>query len=121
MKQKKILAYEITKIVRGKKDADEALEITNNTFDTKIVDQRLPNIAQNKIDIENEKFTILDAVEKLDLVKSRSEIKRLIKSNGIKINNELYKNNNLSLKKYLGLEQIKISVGKKKVGILKII
>ena len=29
-------------------------------------------------------FTILDAIEKLKLVKSRSEIKRLIKSDGIK-------------------------------------
>ncbi len=116
----KILAYEVTKIVRGKEDAVEALEIANNTFNTNIIDERLPNISKNELDIENDSFNILDAIEKLGLVKSRSEIKRLIKSDGIKVNDQLYKNNDLSLKKYLGQKEIKITVGKKKVGILKI-
>ena len=118
---KKILAYEVTKIVRGKDDADEALEITDNTFNSKIIDKRLPNITQKELDIKNENFSILDAIEKLNLVKSRSEIKRLIKSDGVKVNDQLYKNNNLSLKEYLGSNEIKISVGKKKIGILKIL
>ena len=89
---KKILAYEVTKIVRGKEDANEALEIADNTFNSKIVDQRLPNISQNVSDIENNNFTILDAIEKLKLASSRSEVKRLIKSDGIKVNDKLYKN-----------------------------
>ena len=118
---KKILAYEVTKIVRGIEDANEALEIANNTFNSNIIDQRLPKISQKKLDIKNESFTILDAVEKLKLVKSRSEIKRLIKSKGIKINDELYQNSDLSLKQYSEFNEIKISVGKKKIGILKII
>ncbi|MDC2992618.1 tyrosine--tRNA ligase [Pelagibacteraceae bacterium] len=117
---KKILAYEVTKIVRGKEDAEEALEITNNTFNSKIVDQRLPNFSQNQNNLENNSFTILDAIEKLGLVKSRSEIKRLIKSDGIKVNDEVYKKSDLSLKEYSGHKEIKITVGKKKVGILKI-
>ncbi len=111
---KKILAYEVTKIVRGKEDAIEALEIANNTFNSNIIDKRLPNISQKKLDIKNDSFTILDAIEKLNLVKSRSEIKRLIKSEGIKVNDQLYKNSDLSLKKYLEHKEIKISVGKKK-------
>ena len=118
---KKILAYEVTKIVRGKEDADEALEIANNIFNKNIADKRLPNISKKINEIKNEKFTILDAIEELKLVKSRSEIKRLIKSNGIKINDQLYKNTNLSLRQYSELKEIKISVGKKKVGILKVI
>ena len=118
---KKILAYEVTKIVRGMEDANEALEIANNTFNSNIIDQRLPNISQKKLNIKNESFTILDAIEKLKLVKSRSEIKRLIKSKGIKINDQLYQNSNLSLKQYSEFKEIKISVGKKKIGILKII
>tara|TARA_A100001015_G_scaffold311481_1_gene414820 strand:+ start:392 stop:1630 length:1239 start_codon:yes stop_codon:yes gene_type:complete len=117
---KKILAYEVTKIVRGKEDAEEALEIADNIFNSKIVDQRLPNISQKESDIKNENFTILDAIEKLKLVKSRSEIKRLIKSNAIKVNDELYKKNDLSLKDYSKFKEIKITVGKKKIGILKI-
>ena len=118
---KKILAFEVTKIVRGTEEANEALEIADNTFNSKIVDQRLPNISQNVSDIENNNFTILDAIEKLKLASSRSEVKRLIKSDGIKVNDTLYKNNDLSLREYSALKEIKIAVGKKKIGILKII
>ena len=77
--------------------------------------------SEKKLKLQDDIFTILDAIEKLDLVKSRSEIKRLIKSNGIRVNDELYKDNNFSLKEYLGSKEIKISVGKKKIGILKIL
>ncbi len=118
---KKILAYEVTKLVRGKEDADEALEIANNIFNSNIIDERLPNISEKKLNLEDEIFTIVDAIDKLDLVKSRSEIKRLIKSDGVRVNDELYKNNNLSLKQYAELNEIKISIGKKKIGILKIL
>ena len=118
---KKILAYEVTKLVRGKKDADEALEIANNIFNSNINDERLPNISEKKLNLEDGIFTIVDAIEKLELVTSRSEIKRLIKSDGVRINDELYKNSNLSLKKYAEIKEIKISIGKKKIGILKIL
>tara|TARA_B100001057_G_scaffold484161_1_gene561859 strand:- start:260 stop:922 length:663 start_codon:yes stop_codon:yes gene_type:complete len=117
---KKILAYEVTKIVRGKEDADEAYEISNNIFNSKIVDERLPNISQDKSNLKNENYTILDAIEELNLAKSRSEIKRLIKSDGVRVNDELYKNSNLSLKEFSDLKKIKITIGKKKIGILKV-
>ncbi len=117
---KKILAYEVTKIVRGKEDADEAIEIANNIFNSNIMDDRLPNISQEKSNLKNDEFTILDAIEKLDLVKSRSEIKRLIKSDGVRVNDKLYKNKSMSLEEYSDLQEIKISVGKKKIGILKL-
>ena len=117
---KKILAYEVTKIVRGKEDADEAMEIANNIFNSNIIDERLPNIKQDKLNLKNDSFTILDAIEKLNLVKSRSEIKRLIKSDGVRINDKLYKSKNLSLKEFSELNEIKITIGKKKIGILKI-
>ena len=115
------MAYEVTKIVRGKEDADEALEIADNIFNSNIIDARLPNISEKKLNLEDDIFTIVDAIEKLELVKSRSEIKRLIKSNGVRVNDELYKNSNFSLKEYSELKEIKISIGKKKIGILKII
>tara|TARA_E500000178_G_scaffold102267_1_gene101772 strand:+ start:685 stop:1923 length:1239 start_codon:yes stop_codon:yes gene_type:complete len=118
---KKILAYEVTKIVRGKDDANEALEIANNTFNANIIDERLPNITIKKLDLKNENFSIVDAIEKLSLVNSRSEIKRLIKSNGIRVNDKLYTNNKLSLNEYSDFKEIKIAIGKKKVGIIKIL
>ena len=48
---KKILAYEVTKIVRGEDDANEALEIANNTFNANIIDERLPNVSIKKLDL----------------------------------------------------------------------
>ncbi len=63
---------------------------------------------------------MLDAIEKLNLTKSRSETKRLIKSKGIKINDDIYGSENLSLQPYLKSGNIKISVGKKNIGVLKI-
>ena len=118
---KKILAYEITKIVRGKDEANVAIEMANNIFNSNIADERLPTIIEKKFDLKNNTFSILDAIEKLDLVKSRSEIKRLIKSDGIKVNDRIYKNSDLSLNEFSDLNEIKITVGKKKNGILKII
>ncbi len=118
---KKILAFEITKIVRGKKNADEALAITNNTFDENINDKRLPSYTIKKNEIEKNKVNLIDVIEKMDLVKSRSEIKRLIKSDGIKINNKVYNNNDYSLTEFLNLSEIKIIIGKKRIGILKIL
>ena len=61
-----------------------------------------------------------DVYEKLKLVKSRSEVKRLIKSKGIKIDNENYNRSDFSLSKYFSKKEIKISVGKKNFGIIKI-
>ena len=118
---KKILAYEVTKIVRGKEDADEALEIADNVFNGNKIDARLPNISVKKLNLQDDIFTILDAIEKLELVKSRSEIKRLIKSNGVRVNDKLYQNSNFSLKEYIGSKEIKISIGKKKIGVLKVL
>ena len=95
-------------------------EIANNIFESNISDERLPNISQKKSNIINNSFTIIDAIEELKLVKSRSEIKRLIKSDGVKVNNQLYEGNQFSLKKYSDLKELKISIGKKKIGILKL-
>ncbi len=117
---KKILAYEVTKMVRGKKNADEAFEIANNTFNQNKADSRLNNILVNFTDLQNDKFSLIDAVENLQLVKSRSEVKRLIKSKGIKINDQIYEEDNYSLSKYSNKEEIKISIGKKKFGLIKI-
>ena len=82
---KKILAFEVTKIVRGLEKANEALEMSKNVFQSNIIDNRLVSINIEYSEIENNNFSILDAIEQLKLVKSRSEIKRLIKSNGIKV------------------------------------
>ena len=74
----------------------------------------------NSKQIKKNKFTILDAIEKLNLTKSRGDTKRLIKSKGIKINDKIYNAEDLSLNSYIRFPKIKISVGKKNIGIIKI-
>ena len=118
---KKILAFEVTKITRGKEQAKEAKEISNNIFANNTLDDRINSFSVSSKEILISSFSLLDAVEKLQLVKSRSEAKRLIKSNGIKVNDENYNNSDFSLSSYISKKEIKISVGKKKIGIIKII
>ena len=65
-------------------------------------------------------MNLIDALEKLELVKSRSEAKRLIKSKGIKINDINYEENNFSLQNFIDKKEIKIIVGKKKIGLIKL-
>ncbi len=117
---KKVLALEITKMTRGSNQAKEAMEISNNIFSENLYDDRVNSYSINVKKILDSSFSILDAIENLKLVKSRSEIKRLIKSNGIKVNDKNYKENDFSLSKFSKNNEIKISIGKKKIGILKI-
>ena len=82
-----------------------------------VLDSRIKSYSVNYKNIKNKTFTIIDAIEKLELVKSRSEIKRLIKSNGVKINDKNYINDDFSISSYISNDNIKISVGKKKIGV----
>ena len=118
---KKILAFEVTKITRGEKQAIEAKDISENVFTKNTLDDRITSFSIESNNIIESSFSILDAVEKLKLVNSRSEIKRLIKSDGIKVNDKNYNESDFSLSKFISEKEIKISVGKKKIGILKII
>ena len=118
---KKILAFEVTKIVRGSEAALEAKEITLNLFEANISDTRNNIVEINFNDISNSNFTAIDAIEKLKLESSRSQIKRLIKSGGVKINDKIFSEKDFSLSKFSKINEIKVSVGKKKIGYIKII
>ena len=117
---KKILAFEVTKITRGEDCANEASEIADNIFNRGLVDKRIPTLEIDIRDLEESNFSMLDVIEKLNLTKSRSDTKRLIKSKGIRVNDEIFSSPDFSLKLYSKKHEIKISVGKKNFGILKI-
>jgi len=117
---KKILAFEVTKITRGEEQAKEAMDISNNIFSKNTIDDRINSFSIESKKILESSFSIVDAIEMLELVRSRSEIKRLIKSDGIKVNDKNYNESDFSLSKYASETEIKISVGKKKIGIIKI-
>ena len=119
---KKILSFEITKLCRGLKSAQKAEEITENIFDKKIIDERLNLLEVKHKNIDESNFNILDALSNLNFVKSKSEAKRLIKAKGVKVNDTTYNKDNFSLADFSTQnKEIKISVGKNKIGIIRII
>ena len=66
---KQVLAFEVTKMVRGEEGANEANEMANNLFKSNITDIRVNNFTLNSKEILDNSFTIIDAIEKLSLVK----------------------------------------------------
>jgi len=114
---KKILAYEVTKICRSKKEADVALEMAKNTFEKNSIDKRLKSIT-----IKEGSILLTESLVKLNLAKSKSESKRLIKNGGVRVNDKIASDINMTINKsHLENNQfVKISCGKKNIGLIKI-
>ena len=114
---KKILAFEVTKICRSKKEADVALEMAKNTFEKNSIDKRLKSIT-----IKEGSILLTESLVKLNLAKSKSESKRLIKNGGVRVNDKIASDINMTINKsHLKNNQfVKISCGKKNIGLIKI-
>ena len=116
-----LLANEATKILHGKKASDEAEKTAKETFQNKGVGLNLPEIVFKK-KIIAEGLSLVDLIYTAKIMNSKSEVRRAIKNNGIKINDKPENDE----KKILNLESfskkniLKISYGKKKHYIIKI-
>ncbi len=108
-----VLANKATELLHGKKASQESEKMATSTFKEDSSGENLPNIKINK-DILNK--NIVELVSYVVKNISKSEIRRLIKSNGIKINNQLENNEKFIINDKLFLEKkfIKLSIGKKK-------
>ena len=84
---KKVLAYEVTKVVHGKEEADKALTATEVLFGKKGKGAEVPGttISKDKF-VENK--NIIDMLSLLELITSKGEGRRLIQQGGIYINDE---------------------------------
>jgi len=85
VKAKKLMAFEVTKLVHGEEEALKAQEIAKNLFESKQgISENMPTE-----EIDNwDKLNILDFLAKLSIISSKSEARRLIEQGGIVINNE---------------------------------
>ena len=111
---KVLLANEATTMLHGKKAAQNSEEAAKEAFSGNSLGSNLPSIKINKTDIEN-KINIIDLVILSKLESSKSEIRRLIKGNAIKINDQIISEEKLIIKYDLFNEDyIKLSVGKKR-------
>ena len=109
-----LLANETTKMLHGQKEANKCEEMAKAAFSKNSSESNLPTI---KIDKKNfqKKFNIIDLIVISNLEKSKSEIRRLIKGNAIKINNEIIKSENFLIEQILFNKNfIKLSIGKKR-------
>ena len=111
---KKLLANKATEMLHGSEEAIKSERTAKEAFSGNADSSNLPsiNLDKNKIKSENSIIEIL-ILSKLE--KSKSEIRRLIKNNGIKINNEVLNDENLKInfKDYKD-NSFKLSIGKKR-------
>ena len=116
------MANEATKLLHGDKSSKESEQTAKETFKLGGISQNLPEIKMSK-----QKFKYgLSFIEVLtinNIIQSKSEARRIIKNNGLKINNELVTDDKqvINLSDFLDKKFIKISLGKKKHYLLKII
>jgi len=108
------LANAATSMLHGKEEAKICEETAKKTFSENAIGSALPSVLINKKQLD-EKMNIIDLIILSKLEASRSEIRRLVKSNGVKINNKIISDEKLIIKKELFKDNyIKLSLGKKR-------
>ena len=119
-----LLAQEATKMLHGKNEAVKAMNTSISIFVKKELGNQtqLPVIKIRKEEAI-EKISILDLVIRSKLLKSKNEVRRAIKDNGIKIDDNPVENDNynISLDNFKNLDLIRLSHGKKNHVIIKLI
>ena len=119
---KVILANEATSMLHGNAAAKKAELTAKNTFDEKSVGDDLPSIKIHKEEIIK-KINIVDLVISSKLLTSKGEVRRAINNRGIKVNNETIESDkeNISTNNFNNENYLKLSHGKKKHVIIKMI
>ena len=108
------LANEATSMLHGKDEALSAEKTAKKTFEENSLGENLPSV-----DIKlnnNSSINIVDLIILSKVENSKSEIRRLIKGNGVRINNEVVIDEKFLIqKKLFGKNSfLKLSIGKKK-------
>ena len=113
-KLKVLLANKTTEMLHGVEEAKKSEQAARDAFSNNSDSENIPSINLDKTKINSE-TTIIDIVVLSNLEKSKSEIRRLIKANGIKINNEIINEDNLKIdiNKFRS-NSLKLSIGKKR-------
>ncbi|MDA9985528.1 tyrosine--tRNA ligase [Candidatus Pelagibacter sp.] len=109
-----LLANKATSMLHGEDEARKCEETAKQTFSENSLGDNLPTIQINKKMLDDN-VSILDLVILSKLESSKSEIRRLIKGNGIKINSLAISDEKFLITESLFKDSlIKLSLGKKK-------
>ena len=108
-----ILANKATELLHGKKESIKSYKIAKETFSENSMGSNLPSIKMEFDYIKN--LNIIDLIIHSKLESSKSEIRRLIKGNAIKINNEIINDDKFMISNILLNDNyFKLSIGKKR-------
>ncbi len=86
---KEVLAFEITKIVHGEEEAIKAQEAAKALFSDGANMDHVPSTEITKEEL-GDGINIIDLMIKADLIKTKSEGRRLIEQNGVRVNDEVF-------------------------------
>lgn len=103
----KALAFEVIKFIHGEAAANEAVKISEETF-TQGYSANMPTAEVNVAD----EINILDLLLLANLVSTKSEARRLVEQNGIKVNEQVINNVN-TVYKNTEIDNMIIQKGKK--------
>ena len=108
-----LLANKTTAMLHGKKESSDAEKLAKSTFKENSTGKSLPSIKVDKHILNKNLVELIASITK-DI--SKSEIRRLIKSNGVKIDNELVNDEKFIINNQIFKNKgfIKLSLGKKK-------
>ncbi len=109
-----LLANKTTEMLHGEEAAKNSEQAAKEAFSGNTLSSNLPkvNIQSNKIE---EKINIVDLVLLSKLENSKSEIRRLIKGNAVKINDDVISDEKFEINKNLFKDNyLKLSLGKKR-------
>ena len=109
-----LLANKATAMLHGESEAKKSEETAKKTFSDNNIGENLPSLLLNKKQLM-EKITLVDLIVLSKLENSKSEIKRIIKGRGVRINNQIILDERLIITKNLFIKNfIKLSLGKKR-------
>jgi tyrosyl-tRNA synthetase len=109
-----LLANKATEMLHGKTEAQKSEKIAKETFSDNSLGSQLPSIKIEKA-LLKKNLNIIDLVVISKFENSKSEIRRLIKGNAIKINNEIVNNETLCIESsFFNNNYLKLSIGKKR-------
>ncbi len=115
-----ILANEATTMLHGKIAAVKAAETAKKTFTSGSFGDDLPVVKIKKEKFESG-FNIVDLVVESKLLNSKSEVRRMIKNLGIKVNNKTIESDKITvLLSEFNNSVLKLSQGKKKHILIKL-
>ena len=113
-KLKILLANETTAMLHGKVAAKKSEQTAKDAFANNSLGSSLPSVILKKV-LLKQKINIIDLILISKQESSKSHIRRLIKGNGIKINNKTVNDENLIIKdSFFNGNFLKLSIGKKR-------